>query len=484
MRIYRVIVIIAILTVLGFGVFRYRTARKDMPLCRGCNLIILSLDTFSGQHLPCNGYPRDTAPNLCAFAKKNLFFPHAYGNAVYTLPTYVSLFTGLYMSTHRINIPDADTKLPQDAPFLPSVLSNMGYRTIFVAADTDHMPKDRVYYRGIDTYLDEYRTSWDEALDRFIASTETGKKTFLFIHNYSIHAPFSDVEKPLLYTNDWYDWIIVDPKDATRVTPVFIEYLITALTNSIAEGAHDDALPLYKRYLEALKSASGDYGRQRRIALSNPVLLARYQDVYDPLLRIDLGNQRHLDFFKAVYDQKIHELDAGELSRFITRISDPKIRNTTLVVITSDHGEDFGEHGSIRHTTLYDSNTRVLLTMSVPGLNGRRIEEPVQTVDIMPTVLEFLGIPVPSGVEGISVLPAFSGYGLPPRVLMAERITERTLRLGRWKLFVDVRGGASVPTQMYDTYTDPYETNNVLFSHMSEARRMMKLGDSVIMKKP
>ena len=75
----------------------------DKPLCKNCNIILVSLDTLSANHLPCYGYARNTAPNLCTFAENNILFKNAFAKFTRTLPSNVSIFTGQFPSTHGVN---------------------------------------------------------------------------------------------------------------------------------------------------------------------------------------------------------------------------------------------------------------------------------------------------------------------------------------------------------------------------------------------
>ena len=74
----------------------------NKPICDHCNVILISLDTLGANHLPCYGYERNTSPNLCNFAKENVFFTNAFSNASWTLPSHFSIFTSLYPNHHNM----------------------------------------------------------------------------------------------------------------------------------------------------------------------------------------------------------------------------------------------------------------------------------------------------------------------------------------------------------------------------------------------
>lgn len=193
---------LAAICIVAITGYIWNQKRREPPVqCKDCNVIVVSLDTLSGTHVPCYGYARNTAPNLCAFAAKNILFTHAYGNATYTLPGHVSMFTGLYPHTHAVTQAKTD-RLSADTPFLPSILKQNGYSTLFYMPKTPHLPRDLVYNRGIDVYLDADEKTWTEAEELFEQKVSEGKKTFLFLHTYAVHPPFREDGRPNIYTSD------------------------------------------------------------------------------------------------------------------------------------------------------------------------------------------------------------------------------------------------------------------------------------------
>ncbi len=136
----------------------------------------------------------------------------------------------------------------------------------------------------------------------------------------------------------------------------------------------------------------------------------------------------------------------------------------TLVVVASDHGEAFGEHGEISHSVfVYDTTLRVPLIMAGPGVPARTVGHPVSLVDVAPTVLRLLGI-APFDSDGIDLAPALTGAALPARDLYAESFAPlldfgwsplRALRSGGFK-YID----APRP-ELYDTAGDPGEERDL-----------------------
>lgn len=167
------------------------------------------------------------------------------------------------------------------------------------------------------------------------------------------------------------------------------------------------------------------------------------------------------------YDAEIAEADrgVGEIVETV-RASRPE----TVVIVTADHGEEFGDHGGRYHgTTVYEEQVRVPLVVSAPGLAPRRVEEPVQLVDLLPTVLSGLAIPRPARVRGADlsgrltgVAPADGGFAF------AETDEQMLLARGALRLVCRRRIGACA---LYDLGADPRQTRDVSASH-AETRAM------------
>lgn len=469
---WKIGVIICGIATVCVGVILASKSLPRRPICKDCNVILISLDTLSSEHLPCYGYIRNTAPALCDFAQKNYFFPHAYGNGSYTLPTHVSMFTGLYPRTHGM-LTVHSPKLPATTPFFPSILKSNGYTNIFIMDDENaHMPMDKVYYRGIDTQFGEYTDSWNDGFTAFEKNVRDHKKTFLFVHSYYVHPPFSEKETSLQYTHDFYDWMFWREEDQIGTTKNFIAYLIKALQINIEAGTPFDAKndPIL---LSRLLESQNDYDKQKALVRAYPTIVNDYRRKYDPLIRMDIHNTKEITFLKAIYDGRIRQMDEGPIRELLSFINTPLIQANTVVIITSDHGEEFNEHGYLSHTTLYDPNTHIFLAMGFPDKTSRRVDEYVQTADLTPTMLDILGISSPYVFQGVSIVPTLYGKKIRNRLLVAEDVVMMTARLGKLKLFFKSHEGKLVPIELYNTETDPGEEENILFSNIPLAEAML-----------
>lgn len=447
--------------------------KEETPLCKDCNVILVSLDTLSANHLPCYGYNRNTAPNLCNFANNNILFSKAFANSHWTLPSTVSIFTGLYPSYHGINIERVD-RLSRKIKILPEILQTYGYNTIFLMPSDDDiaLPLDLVYDRGIDTFYASKATPWSEALEKFKKNVEFGRKTFLFLHSYAVHAPYLVGDGPRLYTKDNIPEILIKDSQITQIyTQIeFYRFLEEGL-NEYLQSKEPDAnlVPIYKDILSII-----DKNDEDPILLSK--LLEKHRNYYwgyaisfGYFKKINVHNLRHIDYLRALYDESIYNLDNGELLKLFSLFQDQKINDSTLLVITADHGEEFMEHGHITHKTLYDSNLHVPLILHIPKLNiSKRISTSVELVDITPTVLDILGLKYQGKFQGVSLTPLIFDQKLTKTLLVAESNYSglRVIRKDNWKLFLARQeDGSYMPYELYDTSKDPLEKENILFLH-------------------
>ena len=136
----------------------------------------------------------------------------------------------------------------------------------------------------------------------------------------------------------------------------------------------------------------------------------------------------------------------------------------TIVVVSADHGEAFGEHGRIAHGgMLYEEVVRVPLLLLVPGMSGRPVAEPVSLLDLAPTLLDLLGVPDPGGLQGRSLVPLLRGEPWPPVPLFfdtqwAPRTHLRGVLAGGWKYSLELTTGVE---RLFDLRTDPGERRNL-----------------------
>lgn len=373
-------------------------------VCDGCNVLLISIDTLRQDHVGVYGYPRNTTPNVDAFAADTIRFDSAIAQAPSTLPSHASIFTSMIPEHHRA-FHATEQPLPPEALTMAEILWQAGFRTGAYTAGAQMSEK-----YGLDQGFDIYESFKGDMTheSRFSDIVERGKgflerygdeRFFLLLHTYEVHTPYTP-----------------DPRYLHEFDP-------------------DYAGPL---------GDSIDLSYLRRV-FENPTRL-----------RMSEADRRHVI---AAYDGEIRSMD-NAFGDLIAYLKDKRLYDNTLIVFTSDHGEEFGERGRVgwHSWTLYDELVRVPLLIKMPGAQyaGYVVKEVVRGIDLLPTLTDVLGIDVDSSFEGTSVMDRVLGsagsvvFAVSQRDLQGDIPT--SIRTSRWKLY----DGA-----LYDLATDPGERFDV-----------------------
>ncbi len=419
------------------------------------NVLIYVIDTLRADHASLYGYQRETTPFLKKLAATGVVFDDCQAQATWTKPSIASLLTSIYSYTHGI-FNDSDT-IPKGAVTLAEQLRNAGYVTANIAA-SPWAGKITGLERGFD-YVMEFpvvQRRRTDAVDRGTDSAAVNKVVFPWLEAHR-DEPF------LLYAH------ATDPHAPYRPPAGFEEKFANP-----AETAE------FNRQYASLRD-KGQYGggtvvsREgcRKSGVDPDKFIRRAMDRYDG---------------EILHDDASLELLAGKLKQL-------GILDNTLIIVVSDHGEEFWDHGWTAHGhSLYQELTHSVFLMWNPKLlpGARRIAEPVQLVDVMPTILDLLNLKAPNIVQGQSLVPLARGLPFrrrtpvvtsrfahpnakPNGFVPENRINTFALIEPGWKLIYREKGkdvGLN-RVELYDRRTDRAETNNVAAAHPQDVERMM-----------
>jgi arylsulfatase A-like enzyme len=401
------------------------------------NVVLISLDTLRPDRLGCYGASQGLSPNLDAFAAQGLRFAQAYSTSSYTLPSHASLLTGQWPALHgAVNI--VDHLDPARSPFLAQMLADAGWIT---AAFTGggYVSSEYGFGRGFDRYaandpvwaLDSLRgqtllhtMSWERdgqqtalleryaapAIEGWLARRAGGPPFFLFLHTYIVHN----------YAPD-----------------------LAGLSRHGLLPADGEQAPFNHQERNAFNEGR-DAGAEARERVA-----AAYVPYYDATV----------------------EMADDFVGRVLEALERTGLAQDTLVLVTSDHGEEFGEHAFFGHgETLYEEAVRVPMLARLPrGADGPPpgsvAQEPVSLADVAPWVLRVCGLtPDPRMFTGAPLGPDTAS---PPGrdLLFIELDTERArlsaVRAGDLKLHALLEGktyGLQAGEQrLFDVATDPLE---------------------------
>ena len=392
--------------------------REDHP-----NVILISIDTLRADHLSAYGYGQPTSSHLDQLSQEGVLFEQAYCQAVITTPSHATMLSSLYPRTHGLYYNDGDQLAPE-VRTLAEILKEHGYSTAAAVGVKFLLPQFSGFGQGFDTFF-PFPEAADLKAQRPAEEVTTlakswieehyREKFFLFVHYYDPHTPYlpSDPYAALFYEGDPYD-----PSNHS-LDAVDIDQRHDA---GLADGVTDPAYPI------------------------------------------------------ALYDGEIAYTDdqIGELLDLLELL---ELDDSTMVIVVSDHGESFGEHGIYYdHWTLYDETLRVPLIMRYPGYlpAGQRIPSLVEAgTDILPTVLELLGLPPLPEAEGRSLVPLIDGREEPRSVIFGEmrEALAVAIRTERYKFILHRASSSSSifgqnpmvkgKRELYDLQHDPGELQNL-----------------------
>jgi arylsulfatase A-like enzyme len=340
------------------------------------NVLVLVMDTVRADHISGYGYARPTSPRLDRFARQGAVFENAIATSSWTLPSHASLLTGRFPHEHGAQSGPYDGRYPS----LAEEFERRGYRTGAFSANAFFFSRATGFGKGFIRFEDVFATSSD-----MIARTLYGRRFY-----QSLLQRLGQEDIPGRKTAEQVTQSVERWLNRSGSSPFFI------FANYF--DAHDPYLPpqpYRSRYSPGQTPGGALNSFILRMELASPDQLQGEIDAYDGAI--------------AYIDDQI-----GELLRWLDGRG---ISGDTIVVIVSDHGESFGEHGLLLHrNALYRETLRVPLMIRWPGHvpAGIRIAEPVSLASLPATLLELAGGNDPAQIPGPSLLPLWRSASSPP----------------------------------------------------------------------
>ncbi len=381
------------------------------PASAGPNLLLVVVDTLRADHCSLYGYQRDTTPFLERLGEESLVFEHAVSPASWTLPAMTSLFTGTYPPRH--GAVQGGRSMKPSFETLAEVVQSAGLTTVGISAN----PLIN-FTHGFDQGFEEFRdVPWRRAaaVNRIFESWLEDKQDlqwFAYLHHIDPHDPYN----------------APTPEGARYVDPDYA-------------GVFTDKTALNRLYF------SQNYGLE-------PVVPFGPQDIR---------------FLIDAYDGEIRYWDR-QLQNLVEHLGERGLLERTIVIVLSDHGEEFVEHAKLKHGHhLYDESVRVPLLIRYPRLGKGRRQRPVETQRVFEAALRLLGLSS-SALEPGDLLSAddrevavFSHASYP---LIPHQVTPReamaAIRLSDWKL---IRNLDHDRMELYHLGRDPREQTDLSAGH-------------------
>jgi arylsulfatase A-like enzyme len=430
------------------------------------NVILIVMDTVRADHLSCYGHSRKTTPGIDKIAKQGMLFRNAFSAAGWSPPSHASIFTGKYPSYHKVL--GGKVYLDRDNVTIAEILSKNGYRTLGVTGCGIIGPNN-----GLDKGFQEYI----EFFGLNAISKIRNKIPIIINLKVTLRYP-KDTIRTLIYGSDKYvyrtneyvkKWINKNYLKKGRKKPffLFINYFV-------CHDLHVPPKPFGEWFCSFLDYSKLDVKKLR--------FLASEEGIYSFIAKRIKASEIEWEVIKTWYDGQIFYLD-HYIRDFIEFLEDKKIYDDSLLIITSDHGENFGEHGLAGHVfSLHDTLLHVPLVIRYPSLvpENTITSNLVSTIDIFPTILDILDIGKPFDVQGKSLYPfdgceihkfvcAEHGHGIMERYPDLKRWPEnkridlgyKSIRDKRYKYIISSNG----KEELYDICHDPFEFKDISDNH-------------------
>ena len=388
----------------------------------GLNVIVLGIDGLRPDHLKSFGYERDTAPNIDAFIEEAVVFESSWTVFARTYPSWTSILSGRTPQNHGIrdNLPQPHLLVPEDTALLPQVLQKNGYHTTWLTDDSRFAYMvPRTGFLDINQPppgIQNFALSANEPFFRLLGGLLYNRLGFAFVPVFAHNQAMGRTFRP----DDFVDHASNLMRASSRNERFF--YVIHSC---VLHSPGDRPWPWHQMYDQAgfrgpnrfkyARAGSTVAGKADMKGLSEQALAEQDHKLYDA----------GLDMADRLVGQLMADLEEGGLL------------DNSIVILLSDHGEEGWEedlpyqyygpnHG---YHVFGDNQHRTLLAIRYPDGRGAgtRVEDPVRTIDIVPTLIEDMGLEWPNEVDGRSMRALIDGEReSPTRPLYVETgMTER-----------------------------------------------------------
>jgi arylsulfatase A-like enzyme len=443
------------------------------PMDSPPNIVLIVFDTLRVDRLSCYGYARPTSPHIDAFAADAVQFDRAVSPGIWTEPSHASLFTGLYRSQHgmgwnRIWLDDRFVTLAER-------LRDHGYQTIALSNNPNVSPGTNLT-QGFEQFAEPARlVYWRRSVLYHFAKQVWAKGGPLgsvlgrwFVFDAGGHATSSLADA------------LLQQRDVTRPFFLFINYM-------------EPHWPY-----EPTRAYRRSFIRTEDLARSYDINYDHRAIYQYCLLRRPVYTPRDMKILSDAYDARVREMD-DYFADLITVLRANTDLDNTMIILASDHGENLGEHKLLGHEfCIYNTLIHVPLIVRWPRiLHPQRVDNVVQTHDVFPTILGWVGLDVRQSAKVMTrslaeALPSttasvyrhgYAEYLHPPTwaFKIARRrdptfdespwmVAYRAVVDRRWKLIL----GSNRRVELYDLSTDPAEERDMAAAHPREVKRLQR----------
>jgi arylsulfatase A-like enzyme len=422
-----------------------RPAAEGSQAANRPNVLLVTIDTLRADHVGCYGYDRPTTPVLDALAREGMLFTQAFAQSSWTKPSTASLLTSHYPTMHQMNLDHS--KLAEAEVLLTEVLQGQGYETAILSGNPWVTPE-----YGFDQGVDYFYSVYDERFARATVFMRALKRVNRFVDRHDtvynlikrgVQGELSTTERDDILGAEAARWLA-----QPRAHPTFLYVHFMS-----PHHPYDPPPPFDRAFVQKPQ---------------DPPVTAYPRKSYFFHEQGDRLPPEQYDDMVGRYDGDILFVDTV-FGKLLARMRELDLLERTVVIVTADHGEEFFDHSNWGHGhSVYNELLHVPLLVRFPAritANGR-IDEPVMSVDVMPTILELASAPATGTFAGRSLVPLMEGraWSHSPEAfaeLLYRYGQGRALVQGEKKL-VETIVGQDRRTMLYDLKSDPGETRNIL----------------------
>ncbi|MCW5978108.1 MAG: sulfatase-like hydrolase/transferase [Bryobacteraceae bacterium] len=409
------------------------------------NVVLIVMDTVRADHTSLHDYSRDTTPKLREFAKEAVVYKRAMAPANYTLPSHASIFTGLYPRGHgAINLPpgqEFSLPLPRERQTLAETLREAGYASLAVTANIVFVRPDYGFAQGFHVF--DYR--------QLAPCLPRG--------DFYLRRLMRRAMDQLLWTHEFDR----TTRDAAAITTDALRLVEEMNRRRQPFFLFVNFMDAHEPYTPPAPFNLTYPGRNRRMIYSQYVEMSR--EVVSQQRSVSEAERAH---YVSQYDGAIRYMDV-QIARLLDRLRQLQLYDNSLIIVTSDHGEAFGERNFVSHAqTLYQHQLFVPLVIKYPRQREAKSDNRlVSLVDLMPTALAAAGLTPPQGLHGRNLLEADTvsrvifAEAYPDGGLSASRPTYPARQNAVFQDNLKLISFADGALELYDLGSDPLEQRDL-----------------------
>ncbi|MDO8551804.1 MAG: sulfatase [bacterium] len=434
--------------------------------CKDCNIVFIDIDTLRADAIDCqNNF--DNTPNLCKLLQSSIVFKNNISQSIMTRASFVSTLTSLYPNSHN-NLNETYGNPDPEIITLPKYLNNLGYQSIYVGS----------FASGQILYDDFKRVHKTEYLD-FDHKVFTSQKQpfFLYLYSAAMHLPYYPYKEKKGGGSDNIKAPEEMPLTRSDFNQVLADYLIEHYKGIFTPAARSSKPEIFGGDIQKKKNQLLEYYFQLDSSpeIKTHYLNKRWAPWYQSYIQfIDPNNPNDVRYLKSRYLDCLYAID-DSLGKIFKTLEENSLTDKTIIVLESDHGEEFYEHGLFSHANApYEELIHTPLAIKIPNVKHREIQNQTQNIDIFPTLTEILGTGSSPQFEGRSLLPLIKDQTYTQddtyQISQWELDYSASFRKGEWKLILLERK----PTQLYNLSKDPQEQNNLIEEEKSVTQNLFE----------